>query len=132
MALEKFEFPATGVVTNSFLPSRNADPDEEPNLDERDEGIIPEDSSGKQRYNYDEGVEIKLYRRFFHRHSDSERTSYEAFRAAVRGQKFKFTDFQGAAHTVTFDLFERKFRYERVGEGGVILWSWLVVMREEL
>ncbi len=132
MALEKFEYPATGVVTNSFLPSKNADPEVEPNLDKLDEGIIPDDSSGKQRYNYEEGIRIRFHRRYFHRHPASERTSYESFRDVVGGKTFKFTDFNGAARTVTVEIFERDFKYEGIGEGGVILWSWLVVMREEL
>lgn len=125
MALEKYEYPATGAVTNSFLPSRNpsfADAEES-----QDEGILLEQSSGKQAYIYDEAVDIKIFRRTYARMPASERTSYEAFRDVVGGQQIKFTDYNGTAHTVTFADFVRAFSQSTGNR-----WTWTVTMRKEL
>lgn len=125
MALEKFEYPATGAVTNSFLPTRN--PSFTDAAETRDEGILLEQSSGKQAYIYDEAVDIKFHRRVYSRMANSERTSYEAFRDVVGGDKLKFTDYDGAAHTVTFAVFTREFSQSTGNR-----WTWEIAMREEL
>lgn len=124
MALEKFEYPVV-TPTISFLPTRNpsfADAEES-----QDEGILLEQSSGKQAYIYDEGVDIKIFRRTYGRMANSERTSYEAFRDAVGGGQFKFTDYNGTAHTVTFAEFTRQFT-----QSPGTRWTWTIVMRKEL
>lgn len=125
MALEKFEYPATGGVTNSFLPSRN--PSYSGTGDALDEGIIQEQSSGLKAYNYAEGIEIKTLRRRYDNMTTAERASYEAFRAAVGGDLFKFTDHAGAAHTVMFAGFQREFTAQRGDR-----WAFEITMREEL
>ena len=125
MALEKFEYPATGTVTNSFLPTRN--PSFGGAEESQDEGILLEQSSGLQAYIYDEGVDIKTFRRTYARMANSERTSYEAFRDAVGGDKFKFTDYNAAAHTVTFAEFTRAFT-----QSPGTRWTWTITMRKEL
>ena len=125
MALEKFEFPATGTVTNSFLPSRNpsfADAEEE-----IQEPVIAEQSSGKGEYLYDEGVKLRFYRRVYARMANSERVSYESFRDVVGGQKLKFTDYNAVAHTVTFSEFRRQFT-----QSTGTRWTFEIAMREEL
>lgn len=123
--LEKFEYPASGTVTNSFLPSRN--PSYSNTGDSLEEGIIQEQSSGLKAYNYAEGIEIKTLRRRYENMTTAERASYEAFRTAAGGDLFKFTDHLGAAHTVMFATFQRDFAAQRGDR-----WSFEIVMREEL
>ena len=105
MALEKYEYPATGSPANSFLPTRN--PSYGAVGDAVDEGILSDASAGGQPYNYREGVKLKTHRRSYERLAASEYASYEAFRDAVGGDQFKFTDADAAAHTVTFVAFQR-------------------------
>jgi hypothetical protein len=109
MALEKYEYPATGSPTNSFLPTRN--PSYGDAGDAVDEGIVSDMSGGGQPYNYNEGVKFKTHRRAYTRLAASEYTSYEGFRNAVGGDTFKFTDADAAAHTVTLAVFKRDPKY---------------------
>lgn len=125
MALEKFEYPATGSATNSFLPSRN--PSFDGAHEQTDEGILQDQSSGAQEYRYEEGVNIRTITRSYRNMADSEKTSYEAFRAAVGGDVFKFTDYGGAAHTVSFASFVRAFTPQRGNR-----WDFTIEMREQL
>lgn len=125
MALEKYEYPATGAVTNSFLPTRN--PSYAEVSETFDEGVVPEQSSGSQEYRYEEGIQIRFHHRTYAKMANSEKTSYENFRNAVGGQKFKFTDASGGVHTVSFASFTRDFT-PSTGDR----WSWGIVMREEL
>lgn len=125
MAIEKYEYPASGAVTNSWLPPDN--PLVDGFAEELEEGIISDQSSGKKQYNYKEAIKIKLHKRFYDLQPQSERTSYESFRDAVGGDSFKFTDFNGAAHTVTFAEFTRRFLLR---DGS--FWAWEITMREEL
>ena len=125
MALEKYEYPATGAVTNSFLPTRN------PSYDGRDQPIqwevLLERSSGKKTYRYAEGLKVRRFRLRWSRVTDADRTSYEAFRDAVLGADFKFTDYNGAAHTVFFGDQE----YDPKASAGN-RWSWQDELIEEL
>jgi hypothetical protein len=125
MAIEKLEYPATGPVTNSFEPTREADFG---GSDERiDLGIVAELSSGAQQYRYSEGIQTKYYRRTFRALPLADKTAFLAFLAAVLGDEFKFTDFAGGTHTVAFDSYAVTFTPE---EGN--LWTWEIVLREEL
>jgi hypothetical protein len=107
MALEKYEYPATGGVTNSFLPTRNPSYTDGP-PESLDESIVSDDSAGGEVYNYAEGRPVNMLRRKYTRLASSEWDSYAAFRSAVKGDKFKFTDAAAAVHTVTFAEFARK------------------------
>lgn len=100
MALEKFEYPHTGTVTASWLPSRN--PSYDGARDKREFGVVPQRSSGNKAYLYEEGLSCHYYTRSYRRMPDSEWLSYLAFKNTVLGAKIKYTDQAGAAHTATF------------------------------
>jgi len=100
VALEKLEYPDTGTVTASWLPTRN--PFYEGRREKREWGVIPQLSSGKKAYLYEQGLSCNYYMLSFSRMPGSEWTSYLTFRNTVLGAKIKFTDFAAAAHTCTF------------------------------
>jgi hypothetical protein len=124
MALEKYEYPATGGVTNSFLPTRN--PEYEGREEEVDEGVIIDQSSGKKAYLYAEGVKIRTIRLRWRHMPVADRSSYETFRDVVGGQKIKYTDWQSVARTVTFAGFVRRFTPSSNDR-----WHWDDELREE-
>ena len=125
MALEKYEYPASGAVTASWLPSQNGTT---PGFgEELNEGIRQLQSSGKKEYRYESGVRIKIHRRLYTMVINSEKTSYDSFRDTVAGLQLKFTDHNSVAHTVTFATFTRVFKLLDNDE-----WEFEVVMREEL
>lgn len=124
MALEKYEFPATGAVTASWLPTANGT--YEGWREGYDEGMRIRQTSGKSRKLYESGIRFQILKRFYQARSLTEWNSYVSFRNTVAGQKFKFTDDGGAAHTVTFEIFFRDPQLE-----GLDLRGFEVVMREE-
>ena len=125
MTLEKYEYPATGAVTNSFLPTRN------PAYDGRRQAVewatVLDRSSGKKTYRYDEGIKVRRFRLRWSRFPDAERVNYEAFRDAALGADIKFTDWSGAAHTVFFG----ELKYDPQPSAGN-RWTWEDELIEEL
>jgi hypothetical protein len=104
VALEKFEYPASGPVTNSWLPTRN--PSYDGARPKREWGVVQQISSGKKAYLYEQGITCHYYRRSYKRMAESEWNSYLTFRGVVLGAPIKYTDQAGATHTVTFWDFE--------------------------
>ncbi len=100
MALEKYEYPASGTVTASWYPTRN--PTYADFSEKTARGILMDESFGDQVYFYKEGPKVKVHTRKADRFVESEWAGYDAFRDAVGGETFKFTDGAGAAHTVNF------------------------------
>lgn len=121
---EKFEYPTAGGAT-AFIPTLDARPGGSP--EKLDLGIVPEQSSGKKRYAYTEGIELLFIDRSFVDNPRADRDALEAFMRAVGGANFVFTDYQGTAHTVAFDEFAPEFT-----PGEANRWSWKVRMRKEL
>lgn len=125
MALEKFEYPDTGTVTHSWLPTRNPSYDGAP--EKREWGVVPEMSSGRKLYLYEEGSSCHYYTRSYERMPLSEWQSFLQFRAAVLGAKLKYTDQAAVAHTVTFESFIDEAK-PSPGDRR----SWSFTLREEL
>lgn len=124
MALEKYEFPDTGGVTDSWLPTANSV--YPGSTEESDEGIISDQSSGVQQYNYQEGIEIDFFRMTYQFMPVTDKNNYQTFKGIVAGKKFRFTDFNGTVHVVTFENFKTVFIPHPAA-----LWNWEVSLRKE-
>lgn len=125
MGVETYEYPASGAPTNTFAPTIDARPDG--SGETVADGVVGDQSAGNKQYRYAEGVVVQSIARRYEKNSDADRTSFKAFKTAVGGDTFKFTDYLAAAHTVAFEPGEIEYAPE---EGG--RWSWTVRMREEL
>jgi hypothetical protein len=118
MATTKFEYPASGSVTDDFLPS--LDPVISGAGETRDLGIISEQSAGAASYRYAEGITRTFFRRTFRKMTATDKANFLTFLAAVQGDVFKFTDVDASEHTVYFSSFEFDFQHE---EGARLTWA---------
>lgn len=126
MALEKYEYPSSGPVTASWLPTENTTWAGAPK--EIHDGIIADQSAGKQEYQYEEGLRVTIWRRQYILVSNTATSDFQTFRNTVAGDKFKFTDYDGTAHTVSF--VPGSIRY--TPENDIPEWTFEFEMREEI
>lgn len=100
MALEKFEYPIWGTVTHSWLPAIF------PTYPEfalgLDLGVASKKSAGGQLYAQGLAQNTRTFERHYQYVSEAERAAYEAFRVAVGGDRFLFTDELGVVRVARF------------------------------
>lgn len=120
---ERFDYPVVSPTTN-FVPA--IDPQMSGSGEALDDGIVGDQSAGRTQYRYSEGVILNFIDRAF-KNSAADKASFKAFKAAVGGDVFKFTDYTAATHTVSFEPGEIVYTPE---EGDY--WVWKIRMREEL
>jgi len=105
MALEKLEYPATGTVTESWLPTRNPSYAGAPRR--KNYRMAADESAGNQLYAYGSVLWTYLLTRQYGSLSDAEWSSLENFADMVGANYFKFTDPNGVPWKVKFADFER-------------------------
>lgn len=125
MAIERFDFPAVGTATESWLPDAN--PLFTDFVNDVDLGVTAKRSAGNRMYHQGTPVVCNYYRRVYANVAASERASFENFRRVVGGQQFKFTDEYGVAHRVTFVEFAMSFK-DNLRDN----WGFGFTLREEL
>ena len=126
MALERYDYPTAAAPTVSFAPTRNPSFS---GVDETDDdGILTEQSSGRQEYDYEEAINVRTHRRDIDRETSAKRTEFKTFKDTVGAKKFEFTDWAGAIHTVRLDRRDLISYKPSAGDR----WSWTITLREEL
>lgn len=123
---EKFEYPVSGTVTDTWQPSVGADPGQSTIV--RDDGVVQEQSSGLGEYRYNEGVRQVGHKLGFVRAALTDRLSFEAFKDLVGGQLFRYTDFLSIVHKVSFAAYRGEYRAE---PNAADLWNFTCELREE-
>lgn len=125
MAKDRYEFPATGTVTDSWTPAAN--PIYPAYDNQKDLGIVRVRSAGSTELNYGSSVWINGLRREYRGVTDVDKAGYENFKDMVGGAKFRYTDDLGVPHEVTFAEDTRPYQL-REGEN----WNFGHVLRESL
>src|SRR6266436_5171717 len=120
----RFDFPTASSPTASFVPSVNP---QFPDHAERKLAIASDRTAGNQRYDYYKGYSERLFTLLFKLLTSTDRTNFETFVAAVMGNDFQFTDFQGAIHNVRFAVGE--FHWTFIFDQS-LRFSWTVQLRE--
>jgi hypothetical protein len=120
----RLDFPTAASPTSSFVPSVNP---QFPDDVQRTMAVASDKSAGNQRYDYYKGYSERIYTLKFRFLTTADKASFESFVAAVLGNDFQLTDFQGAVHTVRFavDQFHWKFLFDQS-----LRYSWSVQLRE--
>lgn len=108
MGLEKYEYPASGSVSDSWLPQ--ASPTFADFVNGRDLGIATETSAGNKLYAYGTALHATLFSRTYQCLSEADRAAFENFVSVVGGDDFRFTDERGVPHRVKFASFAPTWR----------------------
>ncbi len=125
MALEKFEYPASGNVTDSWLPTAN--PIFPEFVNGRDLGIAVEVSAGNKHYAYGAALHSTFFQRVYQNVNESDRAAFENFCSVAGGDYFKFTDERGVPHKVKFAAFAPTWK-DAFNDN----WSFAFTMRGEM
>lgn len=108
MAIEKFEFPASGTVLETWNPTANPQQPDFINADDLNSSI--EESSGSQPYCFGAPYITEFFRRVYDNASEADRARFQNFRRVVGGNPFKFTDEFGIPHKVVFADYQTDYQ----------------------
>jgi hypothetical protein len=121
---ETYAYP-TGTPTLTWTPSIDAQLGGA--SESYDEGVLSEQSAGKQEYRYAEAVKVRTIKRAYRFMSGTDKTNFETFKATAGAKLFTFTDVFSTAHTVSFTSYVTEY----TPEAG-LTWAWSLEMREEI